>query len=116
MERVAIAVDFDGTITLNEENFPKCEYPNSWLIEELIKLQEKGIRLILFTLREGENLAGAVEFCKRYGLTFDAVNDNLPERIEKWKCNPRKIAADYYVDNRNLTVNDLFNMIWRGDI
>jgi hypothetical protein len=32
-------------------------------------------------------------------LEFDAVNDNLPETIEKYGCNSRKIHATCYIDD-----------------
>lgn len=35
-------------------------------------------------------------------LEFDAVNDNLPEIIEFYGHNSRKISCDYYIDNRML--------------
>ena len=33
---------------------------------------------------------------------FDAVNDNLPEIIEFYGHNSRKISCDYYIDDRML--------------
>ena len=33
-------------------------------------------------------------------LTFDAVNDNLPEIIEMYGNNSRKITCDYYIDDK----------------
>ena len=33
-------------------------------------------------------------------LEFDAVNDNLPEIIEFYGHNRRKISCDYYIDDR----------------
>ena len=35
-------------------------------------------------------------------LEFDAVNDNLPEIIEFYGHNSRKISCDYYIDDRML--------------
>ena len=43
----------------------------------------------------------AVSFLEANGLTPDAVNDNLPERISVYGDNPRKIGADVYIDDRN---------------
>lgn len=33
-------------------------------------------------------------------LTFDAVNDNLPEIIEMYGNTSRKITCDYYIDDK----------------
>lgn len=38
------------------------------------------------------------------GLIFDAVNEALPEQIERWNNDTRKIYADYYIDDRNMTI------------
>ena len=63
-----IAVDFDGTIV--EHRYPSIgkEYP--FAIETLRKLTEEGHRLILWTVREGQYLDDAVEFCRSRGLEF----------------------------------------------
>ena len=36
------------------------------------------------------------------GLTFDAVNDNLPDMIAPYGNNCRKVFADGYIDDRNV--------------
>lgn len=102
-EPIIYAVDFDGTLTFN--NYPDVGKPNWALIEFLKSERAKGNKVILNTLRTEMHLAKAVRWCKVRGLEFDAVNDNLPEVIEKWGENPRKIAADYYIDDRNAVVS-----------
>ena len=52
-------------------------------------------------MREGKYLDDAVQWLKAHGLNPDAVNDNLPERVEMWGNNPRKIYADIYIDDHN---------------
>ena len=59
-----------------------------------------GARLILWTNREGDLLEEAVEWCKAHGLTFDTVNANLPELIDLYKNDCRKINADIYIDDK----------------
>lgn len=63
-------------------------------------LQEHFTGLILWTCRAGEKLQEAIEWCREHGLLSDAVNDNLPEMIEKWGSNSRKITADIYIDDK----------------
>ena len=43
------------------------------LINHLIKRKKQGNKIILWTCREGERLQEAVEWCRGYGLEFDAV-------------------------------------------
>lgn len=99
MENKIIAIDFDGTLC--HGNWPGVGEPNRKLIDELLNLQRRGSKLILWTCREGEALCNAVEWCKGFNLVFDAINDNLPEIKEKYGSNSRKISCDIYIDDRS---------------
>lgn len=92
------AVDFDGTLA--ESIFPGIGSPNMALINHLIKRRKQGNKIILWTCRCGERLQEAVEWCRQYGLEFDAVNENLPEMIERFGTDSRKIHADCYIDDK----------------
>ncbi len=92
------AIDFDGTLC--ESVFSGIGSPNIALMEHLKKRRKQGNKLILWTCRVGDRLQEAVEWCSQYGLKFDAVNENLPEEIEKWGADPRKIHADCYIDDK----------------
>ena len=73
-----IAVDFDGTIVTHE--YPRIGREIPFAIDTLKRLQEEGHhQLILWTVREGDLLNEAVEFCRTRGLEFYAVNNNYPE-------------------------------------
>ena len=93
---MTIAVDFDGTLA--DTDATNIYSPNTKLINYLIARKEKGDKVILWTCREGSRLDQAVEWCKKQGLEFDAINDNLPW-LKRFGLNPRKIAADYYIDD-----------------
>lgn len=93
-----LAVDFDGTLSFGQ--WPAVGPANEELIRFLKKRQMEGDRLILWTCRAGEPLREAVDWCRARGLEFDAVNDNLPEIIEEYGTNSRKITCDYYIDDR----------------
>lgn len=95
------AVDFDGTLC--ESTWPGIGEPNIKLINHLIKRRSEGAKLILWTCRVDERLQEAVDWCMGFGLEFDAVNDNLPEMVEKFGANPRKVYATCYIDD--LSVN-----------
>ena len=95
-----IAVDFDGTLCYSK--WPDCGQPNQPLITYLQEWRRNGNKLILWTCRAGEALSKAVEWCKEQNLEFDAVNDNLPEIIELYGNNSRKITCDHYIDDRAL--------------
>ena len=100
------AVDFDKTLSMAK--YPDVGEPNIELIEILKEKQAAGDKIILWTCREGELLA--VEYCREYGLEFDAVNDNIQENIEKFGNNCRKIFANYYVDDKSIEPGRLITM------
>lgn len=95
-----IAVDFDGTLCVNR--WPEIGKARQPVIDWLIMQKQKGVKLILWTMRSGEKLTEAVRWCEAHGLTFDAVNDNLPEIQAQYGNNPRKVFANYYLDDHNL--------------
>lgn len=97
------AVDFDGTLSLGK--YPKTGEPNKRLIEMLKEKRENGDKLILWTCRDGKDLEEAVEYCKKEGLEFDAVNDNLEESKEFLGGNPRKVFAHEYIDDLGIEPN-----------
>lgn len=102
-----IAVDFDGTISLG--TWPNVGAPNMPLINLLREKQSKGARLILWTNRCGELLDRAVKYCEAVGLTFDAVNENLPDMVEKFGKDCRKVYADVYIDDAAVKPEDFIN-------
>ena len=105
-----IAVDFDGTIVDNK--YPKIGKPKLFAFETLLELQKKGHDLILWTYRSGSKLDEAVAFCKENGLAFYAVNKNYPEEQEDERMS-RKIAADIYIDDRNLGGFPGWSEVWK---
>ena len=108
-----LAVDFDGTLC--ENKYPRIGAPNRALIDSLIVARSKGDKVILWTCRAGKELSAAVKWCKGLGLEFDAVNDNLPEIVETFGSNNRKIFAHYYIDDRSLRPEMYHQIRWRGN-
>jgi len=97
---LTIAVDFDGTIVTHE--YPRIGKDIPFAIETLLRIQtDFHACLVLWTVREGKELAEAVEYCKSRGLEFHAVNNNYPEEKPTDK-QPRKLKADLFIDDRNL--------------
>lgn len=96
---LTIAVDFDGTIV--ENKFPEIGKPKLFAFETLKKLQQDGHRLILWTYRSEEKLEEAIEFCRKRGVEFYAVNKSYPEELFEDNIS-RKILADIFIDDRNI--------------
>lgn len=97
-----IAVDFDGCLC--ESKWPDIGAPHQQVINELIRQQADGAKLILWTCREGKQLRAAVMWCLNHGLKFDAINDNLEENKEQYGNNSRKVFATEYWDDKNVLV------------
>ena len=98
---MVIAVDFDGTIV--EHRYPSIGKELPFAIDTLRKLAKEGHRLILWTVREGQYLEEAVEFCRSRGLEFYAVNRDYPEEEKENNQHfTRKLKADLWIDDRNL--------------
>lgn len=102
---MTIAVDFDGTIV--EHRYPAIGKERPFAVATLRQLQSDmpDLRLILWTVREGELLEQAVAWCAERGLEFYAVNSNYPEELpspsaDNQSC--RKVTADLYIDDRTL--------------
>ena len=99
------AIDFDGYLC--KEMHPNIGAPNIATIEYFKDRKKKGDKLILWTCRSGKSLEQAVEWCKKHGLEFDAVNENLPEWIELYGNDSRKLGADFYCDDKNFNLWDI---------
>ena len=95
-----ISVDFDGTLTL-EDNYPIIKELNEPLLSLLKEFQSLGGRIVLNTAREGQQLSFALQALSEVGFKPDCVNDNLPYRIKKYRgANCRKVCCDLMIDNR----------------
>ena len=102
-----VAVDFDGTLC--EDRYPEIGRPMQAMIEIIKGIKKSGHKVILWTCRCGRDLNEAVKWCTERGIEFDAVNDNLPENVEKYQNNSRKINADFYIDDKSLLIGPRYN-------
>lgn len=111
-----IGVDFDGTLAVTANTYPKVQEPIQETIDYILEEQKKGAYLILVTMRENNELTEAVMWCKERGIVFDAVNDNLSFMKEAFNNNPRKIFCTEYIDDRNLGgMEYILQKIKKGD-
>jgi len=107
---IKIAVDFDGTIV--EHEYPSIGKEKLFAFRTLKELEKKGARLILWTFRVGKELDEAVEFCRKNGIEFYAVNKNYPEEVID-ESTSRKIDADIYIDDKNIGGFPGWGEIWQ---
>lgn len=97
---MTIAIDFDGTIV--EHRYPKIGPEIPFAIDTLKMLINDRHRLILWSVREGVLLEEAVEYCRKRGVEFYAVNKDYPEEKTTDRNFSRKLKVDMFIDDRNL--------------
>lgn len=95
-----IAVDFDGTIV--EHKYPEIGREIPFATKTLKMLIEQRHILLLWTVRRGELLQQAVDWCKERGVEFYAVNKNYPEEKVDNEGGYCKLNAEIFIDDRNL--------------
>ena len=98
---MTIAVDFDGTIV--EHRYPEIGEEIPFATETLRMLIAERHKIILWSVREGRLLDEAVEWCRKRGVEFYAVNKDFPEeKTDKYHGYIRKIKTDICKDDRNI--------------
>lgn len=98
---MVIAVDFDGTIV--EHKYPEIGEEKPFAVQTLRMLIAERHKLILWSVREGELLDEAVDWCRQRGIEFYAINRDYPEEtLTNNDHFSRKLKADIFIDDRNL--------------
>ena len=112
---IIIAVDFDGCLCVNA--WPDIGEARQEVIHALLERQKQGAKIILWTCRVDERLDEAVAWCAEHGITFDAVNSNLPANVAAFGNDCRKIYADEYWDDkaRNPETSDVSIPTYNAD-
>lgn len=91
-----VAIDFDGTIA--EHEFPEIGPEVPGAIDRLKSWQRQGHRLMLWTMRSGDTLEQAVQWCAERGLHFWAVNENPEQQDTGWSTSNKQYAHRYIDD------------------
>lgn len=89
-----LGIDFDGTVVSHE--YPDIGDVAPGVFTWLKEFQKNGIKLILWTMRDGKELEEAVEFCKKNGIEFYGINENPTQK--SWTTSP-KAYCNYYIDD-----------------
>lgn len=98
-----IAVDFDGTIV--EHKYPAIGKEIPFATATLKQLIADGHKLILWSVREGELLQEAIDWCEARGVRFYRANADLEDdekNLTGSRSYSRKIKAHLFIDDRNV--------------
>ena len=93
-----IAVDFDGTCVTHDYPAVGREIGAALVLKDLT---DAGVKLILFTMRSGQQLADAVKWFEGHGIPLWGVNANPDQHT--WTRSP-KPYAHLYIDDAALGV------------
>ena len=99
-----IGIDFDGTLA--DHQYPEIGVPVPGAVETCLALVAAGHRLILWTMRSGETLLEAIDWCGARGIALYGANSN-PD--QNWSSSP-KAYCHLYIDDAALGCP----LVWRG--
>ena len=91
-----IGLDFDGTTVTHEYPEIGKEIGAAPVLKELV---DRGHKIVLNTMRSGEELQEAVDWFQKNKIPLYGINEN-PDQKE-WTSSP-KVFADLYIDDAAL--------------
>jgi hypothetical protein len=110
-----IIIDFDGTIV--HDSWPEIGTikPNAKAV--INRLFDAGHKIVINTCRADGYAAAAYDWLISHGIQFHAFNENLPELVDYYGSDCRKISGDVYIDDKNLggipdDWDEIERMIW----
>lgn len=95
-DKLTFAIDFDGTCVTHEYPDIGKDIGAIPILQELV---EKGHKLVLFTMRDGENLAAAINWFKENNITLYGSQYNPSQKF--W-TKSNKCYANVYIDDAAL--------------
>lgn len=95
------AVDFDGTIV--ENKYPEMGAVNGEAIEAMYLMKIRGHVIIIWTCRNGKDYQEMLEVLRKYQIPYDVINEHAPHLAVVFGDDARKVFADYYIDDHNVT-------------
>jgi hypothetical protein len=95
MKNLIIAIDFDGTCV--EHDYPRIG-KDIGAIPILLRIQESGHRIMLWTMRSGETLKDAVTWFQNNHIRLWGINENPEQKKSNWSTS-HKQYANFYIDD-----------------
>lgn len=97
---LVVAVDFDGTIT-KDNDFPHNIGVLRDGCKEAIDYIRQQHKVIIWTCRNGEYLEEMEQFLRDNQIAYDGINTDIYPKTD------RKIMADIYIDDKNIFCNGI---------
>lgn len=99
-KRFVVAIDFDGTIC--EESYPEIGEIKKDAAMYINLLWRLGCNIVINTCRSGIYEGMVEKFLEENRIRYDYINCNMPNLIEEYGRDCRKISADVYIDDKCL--------------
>jgi hydroxymethylpyrimidine pyrophosphatase-like HAD family hydrolase len=100
MKFKTFCIDFDGTIAYDA--YPKIGGLIPGAKETMKQIKKLGGTIIIWTCRNNEAAIEARKFLEDNDIPFDYFNESIPEHINEYNGDTRKVFADCYIDDRGL--------------
>lgn len=112
---IILAVDFDLTL-VNSHPFPKIQGFRKGAVKYLNKLYDEGYCIIIWTCRTDKDHckdeSDARAYLDQNGVKYHLFNDNHLALQKCFNNNCRKIASDYYIDDKGLWLFGIPSWFW----
>ena len=107
MKGLVIGVDFDGTMV--KHKYPEIGEPLEGAVETVLRLQEAGHKIILYTMRSHlckaedpvDRLQQAIDYMEENGIELYGVNQNPTQKY--WTTSP-KAFCHLFIDDASLGI------------
>lgn len=93
------AIDFDNTIA-REDCFPDVGELLPFAKEFVNRLYDDGAYIIIWTSRDIDSLHNVEKFLSDNKIKHHSINNPNPAMTNKYGNNPRKVGADWYLDDK----------------
>lgn len=100
MNKIVLAVDFDGTLA--ELGYPALGDPKPNASKVMKRLVEEGAHIIIWTCRQGIDVDKIRDWCILHDVPYHQINEHHPRLLEIYQNDTRKVCADIYIDDRCL--------------
>lgn len=97
-DKLPICVDFDSTMVITDK-YPNIVGENKPCISVMKKWIKGGVGIILWTIRDGDALQEAVNWCKEQGLELYGINENPTQK--QWNSS-KKCYSVLKIDDANV--------------
>lgn len=108
-DKLPICVDFDSTMIITDK-YPNIIGENKPCVKVMKKWIENGVGIILWTIRDGDALQEAVNWCKEQGLELYGINENPTQK--QWNSS-KKCYSVLKIDDANVGTKLIYDDRYR---